>query len=379
MTYSPKPPSGQTPQPPQFSPAKALHKFVTEERSGRLSITDPNDTSVEWCVYFGGGQVHYASSLVGHRERLAYLFSRESTGLEPCLDIDAPSDYQMVYQYWRSQNLPLNWVRQVLATLTQEALTQFLAIPQGTLKYESSIGLDPLLLSVPFRQLVLPVRDNVTRWANLRADLISPFQRPVILNHDYCLQSVWSEGASGQQLQDIIPLIEKNLTLYEIAHQCSLDVLELAIFLKPIIQNGGLEMRPHRVVPTQKCPVVACVDDSPTIQQFVKLSLESSGYEVLSLFDPTQAIVPLLDHQPIVILMDIEMPGIDGYELCRLARQVEALRRVPIVMLTGREGIIDRVRARMAGCTAYLTKPFNPQELLELVKKLELAIPVAPL
>jgi twitching motility two-component system response regulator PilG len=58
---------------------------------------------------------------------------------------------------------------------------------------------------------------------------------------------------------------------------------------------------------------------------------------------------------------------------------VEALRRVPIVMLTGREGLIDRVRARMAGCTAYLTKPFNPQELLELVKKLEMAIPVAPL
>jgi twitching motility two-component system response regulator PilG len=74
--------------------------------------------------------------------------------------------------------------------------------------------------------------------------------------------------------------------------------------------------------------------------------------------------------------MDIEMPKMDGYELCRQARQQEDLRSVPIVMLTGREGIIDRVRAKMAGCTAYLTKPFNPQELLDLVEKLAQAQPV---
>jgi twitching motility two-component system response regulator PilG len=49
---------------------------------------------------------------------------------------------------------------------------------------------------------------------------------------------------------------------------------------------------------------------------------------------------------------------------------VDSLRKVPVVMLTGREGLIDRMRARMSGCTAYLTKPFNPQELLALVQKL---------
>jgi twitching motility two-component system response regulator PilG len=112
------------------------------------------------------------------------------------------------------------------------------------------------------------------------------------------------------------------------------------------------------------------VDDSRTIQQFVKLALEPAGYEVLSLTDPTEALGQLLERQPLMILMDIEMPKIDGYELCRMVRQVEALRRVPVVMLTGREGLIDRVRAKMIGCTAYLTKPFNPVEMLELVQKL---------
>ncbi|MGB8699316.1 MAG: response regulator, partial [Thermosynechococcaceae cyanobacterium] len=95
-----------------------------------------------------------------------------------------------------------------------------------------------------------------------------------------------------------------------------------------------------------------------------------SGYDVLSVLDPTAAIKHLLESQPALILMDIEMPHMDGYELCRSARLVEELREIPIVMLTGREGIIDRVRARMAGCTAYLTKPFQPNELLTLVQKL---------
>ncbi|WP_404789301.1 response regulator [Altericista sp. CCNU0014] len=379
MTYSSNDSSGRPPEKTLFSPAKALQKLVAEERSGRLTVADPNDASVQWRVYFGGGQIHYATGLMGQRERLTYLFSRESTGLEPCLEIDAPNDYQMVYQYWRSQQLPMNWVRQVLAMLTQEAITQFLAISQGQLKYDSSIGLDPLLLSVPFRQLVLPVRDTVMRWTHIREDISSPFQRPSIVNYDSCLQAVWNDSASCQQLQEVSDLAGENLTLYEIAHRLSTDVLVLAAFLQPLLRNGGMEMKEYQTTVTSKRPIVACVDDSPTIQQFVKLSLESSGYDVLSLSDPTQAIMPLLNHQPIVILMDIEMPGIDGYELCRLARQVEVLRKIPIVMLTGREGIIDRVRARIAGCTAYLTKPFNPQELLGLVQKLALEETVAPL
>jgi twitching motility two-component system response regulator PilG len=377
MTYSSNDPSRQSSELPQYSPAKVLHQLTTEGRSGRLAIVDPNDASIQWCVFFGGGQIHYASSLMGHQERLPYLFSREATGLEPCLEIDAPSDYQMVYQYWRAKQLPINWVRHVLALLTQEAITQFLAIPQGQLKYEPSIGLDPLLLSLPFRQCVLPVRETVVEWTHLKSSISSPFQRPFIPNPDNCLQSVWNDSDSYQQLQEIVPLSEQNLTLYEMAHHLSIGVLNLATFLQPILQNGGMEMRPYQVVSTPKRPLVACVDDSPTIQQFVKLSLEPSGYDVLSLSDPTQAILSLLNHQPVVILMDIEMPGIDGYELCRLARQVEVLRRVPIVMLTGREGIVDRVRARMAGCTAYLTKPFNPQELLKLVLKLTIADSVA--
>ncbi|MCG9893512.1 MAG: response regulator [Thermosynechococcaceae cyanobacterium MS004] len=383
MTYSPTHAPNAAPVAPappgQYAPAKVLHKLLTEGQSGRLILSDPNDASVQWCVYFGGGQIHFAGSLMGQQERLTYLFNRAGGGETPKVEFSGSSDYQMVYDYWRSHRLPLNGLREILSTLTQDALVQFLAVPQGVIKYQSSIGLDPLLLSVPFRQLLMPIRDTISQWGQLKADVSSPFLRPQLDDYEACLKLVWNDNELCQQLQEVTSLMRDNLTIYEVATRLSVDALTVSRFLQPLVQSGGVSFNRYQTPKVAKRPTVVCVDDSPTIQQFVKLSLESSGYSVLSFLDPTQVIDQLRAEQPVVILMDIEMPSMDGYELCRMARQVETLRPVPIVMLTGREGIIDRVRARMAGCTAYLTKPFNPKELLELVQKLAQSQPASSL
>ena len=67
--------------------------------------------------------------------------------------------------------------------------------------------------------------------------------------------------------------------------------------------------------------------------------------------------------------MDICMPDIDGYELSRQLRQSPLLRDIPIVMLTGRDGLIDRFRARMVGANEYITKPFHAKQLLTVIRK----------
>ena len=68
--------------------------------------------------------------------------------------------------------------------------------------------------------------------------------------------------------------------------------------------------------------------------------------------------------------MDINMPQINGYELCKMLQKSRKLREIPIVMLTGRDGIVDRLRAKMLGIEYYLTKPCQPQELIKVVKNL---------
>jgi twitching motility two-component system response regulator PilG len=112
---------------------------------------------------------------------------------------------------------------------------------------------------------------------------------------------------------------------------------------------------------------VACIDDSATVQRSVKLILESVGYRVNSITQTLTALSSLGREVPDLILLDINMPDMDGYSLCRLLRQCSALKEVPIIMLTGRDAILDKVRAKLLGASEYLTKPFEPQVLIDMI------------
>ena len=371
MTFTASP---QPTQPQQTSfqgcPAQVLQAAITEQRSGRLTVTDPQDPSVGWRVYFGKGQLHFAESTAGQQERFEYLINHRFPNLKLSLKRQFDSDYQRVCHHWRHDRLPLDFIRELLLTLTQEALCHLLAIPQAELQFESKVGLDPLLVSVPLRQLLLPVRPNIKQWAQIRADISSPFQRPQIRDRDQYLQMVWQAMDQCQQLQNLSRVLVDDPCLYQVADRLQLDVMNLANVLRPLVTAGVVEFTPYQVLERPNLPVIACVDDSKTIQQFVRLALEPLGYDVLQLMDPTEALMHLIEYQPQLILMDIEMPKMDGYELCQMVRQVEILRDTPVVMLTGREGFVDRIRARMVGSSAYLTKPFDFQELKALVQKL---------
>ena len=117
----------------------------------------------------------------------------------------------------------------------------------------------------------------------------------------------------------------------------------------------------------QSVPIVACVDDSKSVQFQVKKILETVGYRVLSIPEPTTALTALVRYQPILILMDINMPELNGFELCEMLQRSRKLKNIPVVMLTGKEGIMNQLRAKWLGVMHYLKKPFEPQQLIEVV------------
>ena len=109
------------------------------------------------------------------------------------------------------------------------------------------------------------------------------------------------------------------------------------------------------------------IDDSPTIRKAVSIGLEAEGYHVVTAVDAVDALRRLEETQPDLILLDITMPGMDGYKLCRKVRSMERTKAIPVVMLSGKDGFFDKVRGRMAGCTDYITKPFASRVLLDTV------------
>jgi two-component system, chemotaxis family, response regulator PixG len=114
---------------------------------------------------------------------------------------------------------------------------------------------------------------------------------------------------------------------------------------------------------------IVCVDDSPTVLREINRFLDSDVFQIFPIVDSATALMKIMRIAPDVILMDVGMPNIDGYKLCSMLRRNSAFKKTPIIMVTGNTGLIDRAKAKMSGCTDYLTKPFTQAGLIEAVFK----------
>ncbi|MCT7949187.1 response regulator [Ancylothrix sp. C2] len=115
-------------------------------------------------------------------------------------------------------------------------------------------------------------------------------------------------------------------------------------------------------------PTILAVDDSPVMLELIKRTLESD-YRVLVADNAIDAL-SIIYHEPIkILLLDVTMPGIDGLELCRTVRTLPQFQELPILMLTAKDRVFDKVQGRLAGATEYLTKPFDESQLRAVLFK----------
>ncbi len=111
--------------------------------------------------------------------------------------------------------------------------------------------------------------------------------------------------------------------------------------------------------------LILVVEDEPNIVELVRLYLEKEGFRVAVATDGEQAMAEYRRLKPSLLILDIMLPGIDGWEVCR---QLRGFSNVPIIMLTAREDEVDKVVGLELGADDYLTKPFSPRELVARVK-----------
>ncbi len=124
-------------------------------------------------------------------------------------------------------------------------------------------------------------------------------------------------------------------------------------------------VRPAAAIPARR--TVMIVDDSATIRKILAMTLERAGYAVVAEADGERAVERLQQIVPDLILLDITMPKLDGYEVCKHIRKDPRISHVPVVMLSGKDGFFDKVKGRMVGATEYLTKPFQAPAVLAVI------------
>jgi DNA-binding response OmpR family regulator len=116
-------------------------------------------------------------------------------------------------------------------------------------------------------------------------------------------------------------------------------------------------------------PHVLVVDDDPVIVRLLELNFRLGGFRVSSARRGDQAVDRALEVSPDAIVLDVTMPGIDGYEVCRRLREDHDMVETPVVMLTAHAQDEDHARGDELGISAYVTKPFDPEVLVGTVRE----------
>jgi len=112
------------------------------------------------------------------------------------------------------------------------------------------------------------------------------------------------------------------------------------------------------------------VDDEPPVLKILQTRLKASGYEVLTASDGRDALEKIKANPPDLIVLDVLMPEVNGFQVCRTLKDDPALSGIPILMLTAKDTESDRFWGAEAGADAYMTKPYNAEELLTQIQEL---------
>ncbi|MDM9381101.1 response regulator [Chlorogloeopsis sp. ULAP01] len=328
-----------------------------------------------WFVFFLNGQIIYAAngdnSLSRLSDNLRHYQIKVQLDERELNQIRAINALEYAYLWMLLEQNIINptQARSIIHSLVHETLFDLLNLQQGNFIFEVGSALTPQLTTLEIAPALTEMIKQVQNWKLLYPHIQSPDQIPVIadiVNLRSSLPAVtvnklqrWADGKTS---------------LRQLARYLNRDIVTLAKAIHPYIQQGWVQLLTHK---SEKIPnleenrkrCILCIDDAITICTAVESILRNQGYEAISQRDPLEALSLIFKLKPDLILCDITMPDLDGYEICAMLRHSQAFRQVPIIMLTAKEGFFDRVKAKMVGATDYLTKPFGNNELVILVEK----------
>lgn len=271
-------------------------------------------------------------------------------------------------------------IDEVIFEIIEQEFTETLSYSSQTI---SEIGISlfkisPVLISP--QAAATATRQKWTLWMQKGLGSYSPNLAPIIVEPEQLRQEV-----SEVVYQNFIALLDGNNTLYDLACQMKSDIIRISCSLIPYIDRGSLELTevgdiapPITIVQIQSqpateqpenLPLVACIDDSLQIGLVMEQIVLKAGYRFASIQQPLQAIPRLIANPPDLIFLDVRMPIINGYELCSQIRRISQLQEVPIVMLTGQDGIVDRMRAKVVGAYDFMSKPIDDQKIAKILDK----------
>lgn len=385
---------------------------IENRETGRLEIRNLKKQEATWSIYFALGRIIWATG--GEIPyRLLYLYLKKHcphvikenlpvTEAEK-LNWQSPSvSYDLACYLFQTEKIKIKQLIAIQDGIVTDVLFNICQVFQiqneeGS-EYGNNSGLQwewfpqvrpekytpiPYSLDVSSEQVVKLVQQKWQQWQQAGLENCLPNQVPVMTDAESIQQAT-----AAKTFQNLKRLLNGQRTLREIAVETKRDLIPIAKVIWGYYRKGWVSFRnaselnlktlfaQKETVPQsppttsqQKKFLIACVDDSPQVTQTMEGILKENGYDCISINDPLRASATLLKAKPDLIFLDLIMPNTNGYEICTQLRRVSSLQEIPIIILTGKDGIIDRMRAKMVGSTQYVSKPIERQTILETVRK----------
>jgi twitching motility two-component system response regulator PilG len=359
-----------------------LQKISQDYVSGKLQVFS---ISQQWSIYFEEGKLIYACQL----NEMWNLFYKKLQQLSPDMNLNnqvcnqlktifdshhddgSCSSYLAICWLLDQQYINASQVKQLIEELALEVMDSFLKLRDGIYEFLPNSFLDDL---PKFTHIDI---STIARLCQQRARKIGNFIHPVYRTSNYLFSDL-SEQELNSFDKPQLPQksSRKEINQYtEITKAPSLPVNNYIDAQVKAPEQNTDNTATLRDVPvneiksneTHKLYKVMCIDDSPTIIKAMQGFLDKELFQVVGVTDSLKALMQILRAKPDIILLDISMPNLDGYELCSLLRKHPEFRHTPIVMVTGRTGFLDKARAKLVKSSGYLTKPFTQAELIKTV------------
>ncbi|MDA0267025.1 MAG: response regulator [Cyanobacteria bacterium] len=376
----------------EFAAHKQIKLFATlrqQQFSGQISLKALN--GIEWTFYLSWGRLvyatggehavrrwlrqvsHYCPEIALDSKTLASELSQASEHhLHPCWE------YQLLCRWYKQGKITQRQAAQVISAAIVEILFDVTQTSKILYQISPEAALSEQLVLINAEQIIRKSDVFQQAWKAAKLADRSPNLVPVIKS-----PTELKQRTPSNVYQNLSKLLDGQQTLRDLGNRLNRDVLEITQSLLPYIQAGLIDLikiadakspiahQPPTATPKPqpKAPLIACVDDSLSICQSMEKILSKAGYRVISTQDALRALALLMARKPDLIFLDLVMPNTNGYELCSHLRRLPIFRDTPIIILTGNDGVIDRIRAKMVGASAFLSKPVEINVVLDLVKK----------
>jgi two-component system, chemotaxis family, response regulator PixG len=322
----------------RLHPLSLLAQLISRQANGCLQVVSGSSS---WLIYLDQGQLTFATSSGDPFERLDRHLHRLSASI-PALGT-VRSQVRLLYENAEGNYPSISADYQAICWLVEQ---RFLNVTQATALIEA-IAKDVIapFLSVTEGMYEVIDKQNFAHYPQIcRLDL-----RPIV---EQCHHQLRPAKIQSPDLPREAPTYPGSQQMPELSQAPAIN-----------------RVKPTSGPATKTRYTVACIDDSPTILQAISTFLDDANFSVLMINDPIKALMQVVRSKPDMILLDVGMPNLDGYELCSLLRRHPSFKNTPIIMVTGHTGFIDRARAKLVGASGYLTKPFTQSELLKTMFK----------